>query len=215
MSVTTRRGNPNEIIDPMVTDPNVKTPTNQRDHMRTDPKAIIPQPPIGLQSAGHGVTTPLIGFTPGVQETRTTSIKVEQTAPGIENPSFRTPQGVIGDDMELQNLRVALGQDLNRTDVYIPDGSQYGLGEHPANNTQQTQGYLKLNTDAAIDSIGKCSGLRMVIQNEWVVVRALASWRLEGCFEPEVAEALAIRNAVIHVYFWLALPWLTNRMEAL
>uniref|UniRef100_A0A803PFE6 Uncharacterized protein n=1 Tax=Cannabis sativa TaxID=3483 RepID=A0A803PFE6_CANSA len=82
-----RRGNHTDTTDPMATNPNVQTPANHRDLARTDPALTNPQPPTGPQTVGQKVTTPLARFTPGVQETKTTSIQTEQTNPCTEIPS--------------------------------------------------------------------------------------------------------------------------------
>uniref|UniRef100_A0A803QDI4 Uncharacterized protein n=1 Tax=Cannabis sativa TaxID=3483 RepID=A0A803QDI4_CANSA len=52
---------------------------------------------------GHGVTSPLVGITPCVQETRKTSLAVDKSIPSIEVPSTTNTQRPVGDDTELQN----------------------------------------------------------------------------------------------------------------
>uniref|UniRef100_A0A803PC22 Uncharacterized protein n=1 Tax=Cannabis sativa TaxID=3483 RepID=A0A803PC22_CANSA len=88
-----RRGNQIDTTDLMAMDPNVYTPANPRDLATTDPTLTNPQPPTGPQIVGQGVTTPLAGFTLGVQETRTTSTRTEQTTPSIEIHLLQTLKG--------------------------------------------------------------------------------------------------------------------------
>uniref|UniRef100_A0A803P9F9 Uncharacterized protein n=1 Tax=Cannabis sativa TaxID=3483 RepID=A0A803P9F9_CANSA len=85
------------------------------------PTILFTRPPIGPQSIGLGVTTPLAKFTPGMQETETTSTPAEKTTLGTKNPSIGNPQRTIGDDTKLQNLQAKLGQLKEHTNTLHHD----------------------------------------------------------------------------------------------
>uniref|UniRef100_A0A803Q8X0 Uncharacterized protein n=1 Tax=Cannabis sativa TaxID=3483 RepID=A0A803Q8X0_CANSA len=80
MVVQTQRGIQTDTVDPMVFVLSVQTPRNVRDPFEMTLGQVNTQPPTTV----HGVTSPLTGFTPGVQETGNTSTKAEQTTPGTE-----------------------------------------------------------------------------------------------------------------------------------
>uniref|UniRef100_A0A803QCL2 Uncharacterized protein n=1 Tax=Cannabis sativa TaxID=3483 RepID=A0A803QCL2_CANSA len=110
MVVTTRRSQITEITILMATDPNVKNPINRNDKMVANPDPSTRLPPRVPPSARQGVTTPRARFTLGGEDTRTTSIHSGETRQGTCDPSLREPRVVIGDDIEFQNVRDALGQ---------------------------------------------------------------------------------------------------------
>uniref|UniRef100_A0A803PDJ1 Uncharacterized protein n=1 Tax=Cannabis sativa TaxID=3483 RepID=A0A803PDJ1_CANSA len=68
MVVQTRSGLDDQG-DPMLTDLNVQTHGNTRVPLGTNPEHAITQP----LTVGHGVTSSMVGITPGVQETGNTS----------------------------------------------------------------------------------------------------------------------------------------------
>uniref|UniRef100_A0A803Q9R9 RNase H type-1 domain-containing protein n=1 Tax=Cannabis sativa TaxID=3483 RepID=A0A803Q9R9_CANSA len=61
---------------------------------------------------------------------------------------------------------------------------------------------LKVDIDVAIDASRSCSGLGMVVRDHCGTILALAVWRLEGYFDPEVAEALALRQAMVQCHLF-------------
>uniref|UniRef100_A0A803NJQ5 Uncharacterized protein n=1 Tax=Cannabis sativa TaxID=3483 RepID=A0A803NJQ5_CANSA len=103
--VVTRGGIQTDPVNLIMIDPSIQTPRNARDPPRTNPRQVNTRP----LTVGHGVTSPLAGFTLGIQETRNTSTAIEQTAPGTEVSSTINTQRPVEDDTELQNLRAALG----------------------------------------------------------------------------------------------------------
>uniref|UniRef100_A0A803QQD1 RNase H type-1 domain-containing protein n=1 Tax=Cannabis sativa TaxID=3483 RepID=A0A803QQD1_CANSA len=58
-------------------------------------------------------------------------------------------------------------------------------------------GSIKVNRDATIDKNSTCSGLGMVVCDHLGIVLTSAIWRLDGFLDPEVVEALALRNAMV------------------
>uniref|UniRef100_A0A803Q5S7 Uncharacterized protein n=1 Tax=Cannabis sativa TaxID=3483 RepID=A0A803Q5S7_CANSA len=104
MVVQTHRGLVDQS-DPMMTNPAVQHPRNTRVPQGTNPE----QPNIQPHTVGHGVISPLVGITPGVQETRNISSSADQTTPSIGISSTTNAQRTVGDDTKIQNLRDALG----------------------------------------------------------------------------------------------------------
>uniref|UniRef100_A0A803PCE3 Uncharacterized protein n=1 Tax=Cannabis sativa TaxID=3483 RepID=A0A803PCE3_CANSA len=104
MDVTTRKGNPNGTTNLMVTNPNVKTPTNPR-----NPAEIIATN-----------TTPRTGITLGNRGTTSTHY-AGKTSPGIGEPSISEPRVAIDYDTELRNLKEAVSQIQNHPNTLHHD----------------------------------------------------------------------------------------------
>uniref|UniRef100_A0A803PCM4 RNase H type-1 domain-containing protein n=1 Tax=Cannabis sativa TaxID=3483 RepID=A0A803PCM4_CANSA len=61
---------------------------------------------------------------------------------------------------------------------------------------------IKVNSDATIDKIRAYSGLGMVVRDHLGTVLASTVWRLKGCLDNEVAEALALQNVMVQCLFF-------------
>ncbi|KAM6554031.1 hypothetical protein CsatB_014793 [Cannabis sativa] len=100
MGVQTRRG----VVDPtnpQVVDPALQNPGNVR-----VPPTMNPKQPTAV---GQGVTTPLSGIAPSVQETGNNSSAPNQGIPNTVVLLVTNVRTTIGDYTEIQNLRAALG----------------------------------------------------------------------------------------------------------